>query len=67
MVPNRSMLRTRFGTWCVNDIDIVIFPHGVGSSRLDGDASLSLKLHGVHSGSNTILSLHLQVTEHNGP
>ena len=40
-------------TWCVNNVDIVVIPHCVGGGRLDGDTSLALQLHGVHSRSFT--------------
>lgn len=63
IVPSLSGLNT----WRVNDVDVMVVPDGVGSSRLDGDASLSLQLHGVHGGSDPVLSLHLQTTEPNSP
>lgn len=50
-------------TWCVDDVDVVIFPHSVCSCWFNGDASLSFQLHWVHSGSNAILSFHLKTTE----
>ena len=40
-------------TWCVNNVDIVVIPHCVGGGGLDGDTSLALQLHGVHSRSFT--------------
>ncbi len=30
---------------CVDDVDVVVLPHGVGCGRLNGDSSLALKLH----------------------
>lgn len=56
-----------FCTWCVNDVDVMILPHGVCSSWLDSDASLSLQFHRVHSGANAIFPLHLDAAqEENG-
>lgn len=52
-----------FSTWCVNDVDVMILPHGVCSSWLDSDASLSLQFHRVHGGTNTIFPLHLDAAQ----
>jgi len=38
-------------TWGVNDVDQMLVPGASGSSRSDGDASLLLLSHPVHSGS----------------
>lgn len=60
MTTNRSNpQRGAVGTWCVDYVDVVVLPHGVCGCRLDGDASLSLQLHGVHSCPHTILPPHL--------
>ena len=40
----------------VDDVDVVVVPHRVGGGRLDGDAALTLKLHRVHRGADTILT-----------
>lgn len=45
--------------WRVNDVDDVVLPHGVGGRRLDGDAPLSLELHAVHGGADSVLALNL--------
>ena len=39
---------------------MVVAPLAVCRSRLDGDALLTLKLHGVHLGTNAILSTDLR-------
>lgn len=44
----------------VDDIDVMIFPHGEGCSTLDGDATLSFELHAVHHRPNTIFTAHLR-------
>ena len=47
-------------TWSVDDVDVVTLPLSVGGSWLDRDASLSLQLHEVHRGANSIFSSHLR-------
>ena len=42
----------------VDDVYVVLLPVDVGGGRLDGDASLTLELHGVHGGAHLILALH---------
>ena len=46
-------------TWCVNDVDVMVFPHDVGSSWLNGDASLSLEFHEIHFCPHLVLPSHL--------
>lgn len=53
-----SLLATEH-TWCVNYVDVHVFPHGVGGCRLNSDASLALQLHRIHNSTNSILSFHL--------
>lgn len=40
----------------VDDVDVVVVPHGVSGGRLDGDASLTLQLHRVHCGTHSIFA-----------
>lgn len=47
-------------SWSIDDVDVVVLPSTVGSSRLDGDALLSLEIHGVHLGADTILATNLE-------
>jgi len=63
MKTNTKPLDTTCNTWCVNDVYVVILPHGVRRSGLDGDAPLSLQLHRVHGGSDAVLPLHLHTAE----
>ena len=46
-------------TWCVNDVDVVVFPHDVGGRWLDGDTSLPLEFHEIHLGPHLVLPSHL--------
>lgn len=43
----------------VNNVDVVILPHHESGRGLNGDASLSFELHGVHCGSDAIFSFDL--------
>lgn len=47
-------------SWSIDDVDVVVLPSTVGSSRLNGDALLSLEIHGVHLGADTILATNLE-------
>ena len=47
-------------TGSINDVDVVIVPHGVCGGRLNGDSPLSLQLHGVHDSPDPVLALHLK-------
>mmetsp|Transcript_39835 Transcript_39835/g.101037 ORF Transcript_39835/g.101037 Transcript_39835/m.101037 type:complete len:251 (-) Transcript_39835:32-784(-) len=38
----------------VNDIDLLVFPGGVGGGGLDGDALLTLQVHGIHLSAHAI-------------
>lgn len=62
-LTSRAKSKATFNTWCVDDVNVVILPHGVRGGGLDGDASLSLQLHGVHGGSDAVLPLHLHTAE----
>lgn len=46
-------------TRSVNDVEVVVFPCGVGGSTLDGDSLFSLELHRVHLGSDIVLTTDL--------
>lgn len=56
---NRNAFRTVV-TWCVDDVDVGVFPHGVRGRRLDCDPALPLQLHGIHDSSDSILTFHLR-------
>ncbi len=47
--------------WCVYDIDSVTFPKACGSGRSDGNTSLLLLSHPVHSGGTIVGLAHLMV------
>ena len=56
----RGVYATENVTGRVDDVDIETFPFDIGGSRLDGDAALSLKFHGVHCRADRIFSFDLQ-------
>lgn len=56
---NHNAFRTVV-TWCVDDVDVGVFPHGVRGRRLDCDPALPLELHGIHDSSDSILTFHLR-------
>jgi len=45
--------------WCVDDVDLSVFPFAVGGCRLDCDALLPFEVHVVHLGPHAILATHL--------
>ena len=49
---------------CVDDVNVVILPRGVGGSAGDRDAPFTLKLHRVHLGPDTVLPPHIMNRVH---
>ena len=40
--------------WGIDEVDMVVFPHEMGGSGLNGDTFLLFEFHEVHGGTNTV-------------
>lgn len=60
VLPKQAAIKPRTEpTRSVYNVDIGVFPHGVGGRWLNGDSSLSLQFHGVHDSTNSVFPFHL--------